>query len=156
MLAFGAVLASGCHDAGGHRDPLAMTTAELDAAVTASVKPRPAAADSRAASGGAAQRDGVADRIRQHLGHRQPEVRALAAQAAGAAGDWESMPRLMELLDDEDVVVRARAGVACARLIGMDFGHDPRATPAERAATRAQIAKVYAAMRHNPPPQYRR
>lgn len=155
LSALGIVTAFGCHDAGGPRDPLATTAAELDAAVTASVEPRSAAA-ARATSAESRRTNVAAARIRQDLGHRQPEVRALAAQAAGAAGDWESMPRLLELLDDADVVVRARASVACAHLIGMDFGHDPQATPAERAAKRAEIAKAYAAMRANPPPQYRR
>lgn len=79
----------------------------------------------------------------------------MAAQAAGAARDWESMPVLIGLLDDKEPLVSARAAAACATLLGMDHGHDPKAAPAERAKTKAAIGRAYATMNENPPPQYR-
>lgn len=124
----------GCGSGTGPTDPLALIAAELDAAVAG----------------------GDVDRIRAHLAHETPAVRALAAQATAVAADWDSMPRLIELIDDDDPAVRARALAACAALIGMDHGHDPLATPADRAKAKATVARAYETMRRNPPPQYRK
>jgi HEAT repeat protein len=132
--AVGFCLVGGCGDAGRPLHPLAAITAELDAAVAG------------AGTG----------RIRELLAHELPEVRAMAAQAAAAAGHWESMPSLIALIEDEEQVVAARAAAACATLLGMDHGHDPKASPAERAQTRESISRAYEAMKANPPPQYRK
>ena len=80
----------------------------------------------------------------------------MAAQAAAAAGDWESMPKLIALLKDADPGVRARAAAACAVLLGMDYGYDPHGLAADQAKTRAAVARAYEAMRTSPPPQYRK
>lgn len=156
LLATGTAAAAGCSDAAKTLTPLGAVVVDLDTAVTVSVSSQQTFAGGPVPAGDSASVDTAAARIRQHLWHELPEARALAAEAAAAARDWESMPRLIELLDDADVVVRGRASVACAKLLGMDFGLDPRAVPAERAAKRAEITRAYAAMRANPPPQYRR
>jgi len=113
---------------------LAAIAAELDAAVASPTR-------------------GGMERIREFLSNELPEVRAMAAQAAGVARDWESMPELIGLLDDQEPVVAARAAAACATLLGMDHGHDPRAAPAERAKTKESIRRAYLTMNENPPPQ---
>lgn len=127
------ILAAGCGRGGGPSDPLSEITAELDAAV--------------------ADRDVTT--IRARLADATPAVRALAAQAASAGADWDSMPTLIELLDDDDAAVRARAFAACASLLGMDHGHDPLAPAADRARSRDSIRRAYETMRRNPPPHYR-
>lgn len=121
---------------GGRRepiDPLAVIAAELDSAVAR----------------------GDATTVRGYLAHATPEVRAIAIQAAAAGGDWDSMPTLIDLLDDDDTGVRARAFAACAALLGMDHGHDPRATATDLARAKDSVRRAYETMRQNPPPQYR-
>lgn len=133
VTVLGMAIATGCGKGAGPGDALGRITAELDAA---------------AAGGDTAC-------IRAYLAHELPTARALAAQAAAAAGDWDSMPALIKLLEDDDTLVQARAGAACAVLLGMDHGHDPRATPADRARTTQAVARAYQTMQRNPPPQYR-
>lgn len=135
-----AVLLAGCGRSRTVTDPLAAIAAELDAAVVAAGE-----------DGG----KGVAC-IRGFLGDDQPAVRSMAAQAAAAAGDWDSMPKLIALLQDADPGVRARASAACAVLLGMDYGYDANGPAADRARVREAIARTYEAMRQSPPPQYRK
>jgi hypothetical protein len=52
---------------------------------------------------------------------RSPQVRAAVVEGLGALRDWESMPKLLDLLGDPDVKVRGRAGVAVTSLLGQDF-----------------------------------
>lgn len=134
-----AVLLAGCGRSRTVVDPLAAIAAELDAAVVATGD-----------DGGT----GV-ECIRGFLGDDRPAVRSMAAQAAAAAGDWDSMPKLIALLQDADPGVRARASAACAVLLGMDYGHDPNGPAADQAKAREVIARTYEAMRQSPPPQYR-
>lgn len=135
-----AVLLAGCGRSRTATDPLAAIAAELDAAVVA-------AGDDAGKSFAC---------IRGFLGDDRPAVRSMAAQAAAAAGDWESMPKLIALLQDADPGVRARASSACAVLLGMDYGHDPNGPAADQAKVREAIARTYEAMRKSPPPQYRK
>lgn len=135
-----AVLLAGCGRSRTVTDPLAAIAAELDAAVVAAAE-----------DGG----KGV-ECIRGFLGDDRPAVRSMAAQAAAAAGDWDSMPKLITLLQDADSGVRARASSACAVLLGMDYGHDPNGPAADQAKGREAIARTYEAMRQSPPPQYRK
>lgn len=94
--------------------------------------------------------------VRQRLSAENPEVRGLAAQAVAAAGDWESMPSLITLLDDEDRVVRARAAAAIAELIGVDYHFDADAPADARGKVRQSIVRVYEEMKQRPPERYRR
>lgn len=128
----------GCSQRSVPTHPLAVIAAELDEAVAA------------AAAGGGS------DRIRDLLAHELPDVRAMAAQAAAAAGAWECMPVLIELIEDEEHAVAARAAAACAALLGMDHGHDAKASPDEQAKTKQSIRQAYETMNKNPPPQYRK
>jgi HEAT repeat protein len=127
---------AGCRGKKQSSDPLAAIAAELDAVV---------AGRSRAGN----------TRIRKLLGHEWPEARALAAQAAAAAGDWQSMPLLIPLLEDDARPVRARSAAAIAVLIGRDHAFDPDSPPPERARFRRHIERSYEELRANPPPRYR-
>ena len=85
-----------------------------------------------------------------------PTVRAAMIQALGAAYDFESMPRLLDCLDDPDPAVRQRAGVAVSTILGLDYHFQPDAAPAERAVTIKHYRSEYDKMLQNPPPKYRR
>ena len=137
-----AVMAAGCGGSTAPRDPLAGAAAAIDAAVVAV----------RSGQDPAVALVGV----RRQLSADAPQVRGLAAQAIAAAGDWESMPALIALLDDDDRVVRARAGVAIAELIGVDYHFDADAPEEARAQVRRAISSVYEAMKRRPPERYRR
>ena len=143
MLQVGLLLAAfvilpGCSRQSVPPHPLTVVAAELDAAVAA------------------AGQGGSTDRIRELLAHELPDVRAMAAQAAAAAGAWECMPALIELIEDEEHAVAARAAAACATLLGMDHGHDTKASADERAKIKQSIRQAYETMNKNPPPQYRK
>jgi len=49
------------------------------------------------------------------------QVRAAAAAALGKAKCWEAGPALIKALEDQDGDVRARAGAALRRIMGIDF-----------------------------------
>lgn len=132
----GCLLLAGCQAERQPSDPLAAIAAELDAVVAGTTR-----------SG--------KSRIRELLAHEWPEVRALAAQAAAAAGDWQSMPLLIPLLEDEARPVRARSAAAVAVLIGRDHGFDPDSPPPERVRFRRHIERSYEELLANPPPRYR-
>jgi HEAT repeat protein len=138
LLLAAPVILIGCSRQSVPGHPLAVIAAELDAAVAA------------------AGQGGGSDRIRELLAHELPDVRAMAAQAAAAAGAWECMPALIELIEDEEQAVAARAAAACATLLGMDHGHDAKASADERATTKQSIRQAYETMNKNPPPQYRK
>jgi len=95
------------------------------------------------------------DRIRTLLSHDRADVRALAAQAAGAAGHWDRVPDLVAMIDDPDRVVRGRSAAAIATLVGRDHGFDPDASPEVRAEYRRRVVACYEELRANPPPKYR-
>ncbi len=66
---------------------------------------------------------------------KAPEVRSAAATALGRIESWEAGPKLIEALRDPDPRVRAQAGVALKRIMGVDFGYranDPKREEAIR------------------------
>ena len=52
-----------------------------------------------------------------------PKVRAQAAIEAGDKGDREAIPYLIELLDDQDEVVRMMAALSLRRITGGSMGY---------------------------------
>ena len=50
-----------------------------------------------------------------------PQARAAAAAALGRLRCWEAGPALIDALEDRDTNVRARAGAALRRIMGVDF-----------------------------------
>jgi HEAT repeat protein len=96
-----------------------------------------------------------------------PAVRAVMIQALGAAYDFDSMPKLIEGLDDPAPGVRAKAGVAVSKILGMEFVNEGSEGPLRKinfaddpAEVRAEgvrkIRAAYEIMLKNPPPRYRR
>lgn len=49
-----------------------------------------------------------------------PEVRAAAAQGLGHQRDVDSLPHLIDAMEDESPLVRGRAGVAVKRIVGLE------------------------------------
>jgi HEAT repeat protein len=73
----------------------------------------------------------------------EPEVVAPQLQATGKTRDYRSMPTLLELLESPDPLVRGQAAVAIEKILGVEFGFDPHASPAERAKMVALIKQDY-------------
>jgi len=85
-----------------------------------------------------------------------PGVRAVMVQTLGAAYDFESMPALLDCLDDPAPQVRQRAGVAVSTILGLDYHFRADAAPEERAVTIRHYRSEYDKMLKSPPPKYRR
>lgn len=135
-MVLGGGLLLGCGTGRDEGDPFAAFARELDGLVA-----------SRSPAG--------RQRIRELLSHERADVRALACQAAGETGDWESVPTLVRLIDDPDRMVRARAAAATAVLIGRDHRFDPDSPPSERATFQRHVERCYEELRASPPPKYR-
>lgn len=71
----------------------------------------------------------------------EPEVLVQLAQGVAKQRDWRSLPRLFELMEHDDPLVRGRAGAAVATIMGADYGFRANAPPEERR-------KVLAFIRH--------
>jgi len=82
-----------------------------------------------------------------------PRARAAAIQALGAFNDFESMPAILAALDDSDSLVRGRAGVAAANLIGADYHFRADDPAPKRRAIIGAIAKSYEKMLKRPDPK---
>jgi len=63
-----------------------------------------------------------------------PRVRAPAIRGLAAQWDYDSMPALLDALDDPSLVVRGRAGVAVARMMSVDFDFRADAPAEQRQA----------------------
>ncbi len=97
------------------------------------------------------------DKLRALLAPGEPpEVRAAAVTGLVQRRDWQSMPRFLDLLADDALVVRGRAAAAVVQLMGRDFGFDPAAPPAERARKAAAMRREFDAYGPTPPPPFRK
>jgi hypothetical protein len=77
--------------------------------------------------------DGAVEHLRRLLDESPTaEVRAAAAQGLGENRDVDSLPKLIDAMEDESVLVRTRAGIAVKHIMGMDFGFNPQADVGER------------------------
>jgi HEAT repeat protein len=74
---------------------------------------------------------------------KSPGVRAIAIQALGALGDLQSMPALLDAMDDADPQVRSRAGVAASKLLHADIRFRTEDPPAKRKAAIGQMREAY-------------
>lgn len=87
---------------------------------------------------------------------QQPSVKAAVIQGLASLGDWESMPQLIDVLDDPDAQVQGRAEAAVTTLLGKDFFFRPAGEPLDReGAVRAARAE-YDRIRNSPSPKFRR
>lgn len=135
----------GCGKTAPPRGPVAAQVATIDQAVIAITAAKTSARPTAA----------LLEPLRRNLTAGTPEVRGLAAQAIAAVGDWESMPTLLKLLEDDDRVVRARAAAATTELLGVDYHFDTDAPAEDRERVRRSIVRVYEDMKRNPPERYR-
>ncbi len=72
--------------------------------------------------------------FRANIQSENPDDRILAVFAAGEASDRESVPLLVDRLEDEDEAVRFFAIQALEKIVGQRFGYDYAKPPEERAA----------------------
>jgi len=71
--------------------------------------------------------------LRQIVQESAPaEIRALAADALGRAMDPDSMPMLLDAMDDPNPLVRRSAGAAVEKLVGLGRAFDPEAPLQQR------------------------
>ena len=61
-----------------------------------------------------------------------PEERAQGAAGLGERGDKDSIPLLFAAMEDDSVLVRARAGIAVKKILGSDFFFNPEDPPEKR------------------------
>ncbi|MBA4062524.1 MAG: hypothetical protein C0501_02235 [Isosphaera sp.] len=86
----------------------------------------------------------------------EPGVKAAAVSGLAALDAWDSVPLLLDAMDDPAEAVRARAGAAVAKFVGKDFGFKASAPPDERRAVLAVVRAEYAKMAKSPPPRYQK
>jgi len=71
-----------------------------------------------------------------------PKVRAAVIRGLGNLYDVDSLPELIDAMEDESVLVRGRAGVAVQRIVGLDAGfraEDPEEKRGEAVAKYRQF-----------------
>jgi len=91
------------------------------------------------------------EQLRRVLGEsRVPQVRSACIPALGAVRDFEAMDLLLSALEDESPLVRGRAGVAVARMIGRDYHFCPHESAQQRAAVVKKIREYWQLMDGSP------
>ncbi len=82
-------------------------------------------------------------------------AREAAVLGLGECRDFQSMPALLDLLDDPSEQIRARAGMSVSVILGRGFPFDASKSAEERANVIAFIRRDYEAMKKSQPPMYR-
>jgi hypothetical protein len=91
---------------------------------------------------------GVAGRTLEQYRGNDPEVLIPLIQATAKAGDWESVPRLVELMEHPDVRVRGKAGAAVRIIMGADYGFRAEDPPHKRREAIKLINQIYPTMKN--------
>lgn len=81
-----------------------------------------------------------------------PEVKAAAIEAIGELKHWESMPKLLDALDDPSPLVRGRAAAIATSMLGIDFGFRAGDPPDKRALAIKGMKRLYQDMLNSPSP----
>ena len=81
-----------------------------------------------------------------------PLVKSYIIQGLGAKRDWESMPALIDALNDAAAPVRDRAGVAVKEMLGVDYAFRAQDPAPKRAVAVKAMQQRYKSMLKNPPP----
>ena len=87
---------------------------------------------------------------------QQASVKAAVIQGLTALGDWESVPQIIDTLNDNDDQVRGRAEAAVTTLLGKDFFFRPADEPLDRPAAVQAARAEYERIRNSPSPKFRR
>jgi uncharacterized protein (UPF0147 family) len=99
-------------------------------------------------------REEARQQLRRVLGESQsPQVRAACIQGLASQWDYESMPALLDALDDSSDLVRGRARVAIERMMSVDlgsFGYKYDDPSAKRAAAIQRIRNDWEIKRDQP------
>jgi hypothetical protein len=90
---------------------------------------------------------GLADLRRLLQQSKDPAVRASSAQALGDLRDYESIDLLMQFLDDETPLVRARAQTALSHLLRRDLHFPVEGSASERSQAAAGVRKTWEQIR---------
>jgi hypothetical protein len=77
-------------------------------------------------------------------------VRAVCIFEIGDRRDYESMDLLLDALEDESALVRARAAKAVGRIIGREYHYKHNAPASERASTIKAIRACWEEMKNSP------
>jgi len=77
-------------------------------------------------------------------------VRLEAARAVLEVGAWDSVPMLLECLDDPDPQIRILGSEILERKTGQNLGYDPQAPPAERSAAARRWNQWWEEMQDDP------
>ncbi len=74
-----------------------------------------------------------------HYDGNKPEVIEALLQAATTAREWNSLPRIFQLMEHSDLQVRGRAGATARVIMGADFGFRAGHSPRRRAESIAMM-----------------
>jgi HEAT repeat protein len=77
---------------------------------------------------------------------KKPEVRAAAIEGLNSLSAWNSMPQILQALEDPSVQVRGRAGAAATRMLGIDFLYRAEDPPEQRAKAVKGMRSCYSQM----------
>jgi HEAT repeat protein len=73
----------------------------------------------------------------------EPRVRAAAASSLARLKAWDTLALLMDVAEkDPDLMVQSRAVAAVETMIGLKFGYDAHAPPAERQKALARMRSI--------------
>ncbi len=75
-----------------------------------------------------------------------PRLRAAAILGLGGIRKWESMPTILDALEDSNELVRGRAGAVAYKFIGRDYPFHPGAPANQRKKIIRQIRQCYEEM----------
>lgn len=76
----------------------------------------------------------------------EPEVLVPLVQSVQKARDWRSIPRLFELMEHPDPLIRGKAGAAASKIMGADYFFRANDPPEKRAEALARMKEIYANM----------
>lgn len=81
---------------------------------------------------------------------RTPEVRAAAITGLATQWDYESMPKLLDAMDDESPVVRARAVAAVQTMMSLNYDYNADAPPEARQEIAGKLRETWELYRNSP------
>jgi hypothetical protein len=91
------------------------------------------------------------DHLRQVLTESQSAaVRAACIRGLAAQWDYDTMPMLLDALEDPSPLVRGRAGVAVQRLLGADFGFRCDDPPEKRGMVVKRLRQEWERVKDTP------
>ena len=85
----------------------------------------------------------VSEELAAALKDPRPNVRVAASKALGRLEVWETMPNLIDALEDEVLDVRVASYASIVRMMGIDYGFDPEAKVSVRRRFIATLRSKY-------------